>query len=40
MLSLNNFKSSFKGSIQFPVRGLGVAIFATGPGWVLKCISF
>ena len=26
--------------VQFPARGLGVALFATGPGWVLKCISF
>ena len=23
-----------------PAGGLGVAFFATGPGWVLKCISF
>ena len=26
--------------VQFPAGGLGVAFFATGPGWVLKCISF
>ena len=26
--------------VQFPVGGLGVVSFATGPGWVLKCISF
>ena len=26
--------------VQFPGGGLGVAFFATGPGWVLKCISF
>ena len=25
---------------QFPAGDLGVAFFATGPGWVLKCISF
>ena len=25
--------------VQFPAGGLGVAFFATGPGWVLKCIS-
>ena len=24
--------------VQFPVGGLGVAIFTTGPGWILKCI--
>ena len=26
--------------VQFPAGGFGVAFFATGPGWVLKCISF
>ena len=26
--------------VQFPARGLGVAFFATGPGWVSKFISF
>ena len=26
--------------VQFPAGGLGVAFFATGPDWVLKCISF
>ena len=26
--------------LRFPAGGLGVAFFATGPGWVLKCISF
>ena len=26
--------------VRFPAGGLGVAFFATGPGWVLKCISF
>ena len=26
--------------VQFPAGGLGVAFFATGPGWVLKGISF
>ena len=25
--------------VQFPAGGLGAAFFATGPGWVLKCIS-
>ena len=25
--------------VQFPSGGLGVAFSATGPGWVLKCIS-
>ena len=25
--------------VQFPAKGLGIAFFATGPGWVLKCIS-
>ena len=25
---------------QFPAGGLGVAFFTTGPGWVLKYISF
>ena len=25
--------------VQFPVGGLGVAFFATSPGWVLICIS-
>ena len=24
--------------VQFPAGGLGVAFFATGLGWVLKCI--
>ena len=24
----------------FPAGGLSVAFFATGPGWVLKCVSF
>ena len=23
--------------VQFPAGGFGVALFATGPGWVLKC---
>ena len=23
--------------VQFPAGGLGVAFFATGPNWVLKC---
>ena len=26
--------------VQFLAGGLGVAFFATGSGWVLKCISF
>ena len=26
--------------VQFPAGGLGVAFFATGPGWVLKCLFF
>ena len=26
--------------VQFPAGGFGVAFFATGPGWVLKCIFF
>ena len=26
--------------VRFPAGGLAVAFFATGPGWVLKCISF
>ena len=26
--------------VQFPAGCLGVAFFATGSGWVLKCISF
>ena len=26
--------------IQFPAGDLGVAFFATGSSWVLKCISF
>ena len=26
--------------VQFPARGLGVAFFATGPGWVLKCTVY
>ena len=25
--------------VQFPAGSLGVAFFATGPGWVLICIS-
>ena len=26
--------------VQFPAGVLGVAFFATGSGWVLKCVSF
>ena len=26
--------------VIFAAGGLGVAFFATGPGWILKCISF
>ena len=26
--------------VQFAAGGFGVAFFATGPGWVLKCKSF
>ena len=33
-------RSVGRARVQFPVRGLGVAFFATGPGWVLKCMSF
>ena len=24
--------------VQFPAGGFGFAFFATGPGWVLKCV--
>ena len=26
--------------VQFLAGGLGVAFFATGAGWILRCISF
>ena len=40
-LQLSRYWSRDPGSrVQFPAGDLGVAFFATGPGWVLKCISF
>ena len=38
--SVERWSSDPGSRIQFPAGGLGVAFFATGPGWVLQCITF
>ena len=38
--SVERWSSDPGSRVQFPAGGLGVAFFATGPGWVLNCISF
>ena len=38
--SLKHWSRDLGSQVQFPDGCLGVAFFATGPSWVLKCISF
>ena len=38
--SVEHWSRDPESRVRFPVGSLGVAFFATGPGWVLKCISF